>query len=122
MKDKALTQDTYLLYAIKNYNNPHAGGMDEFNSDMRMFATLKKYLTRYQQDTSDLKERTVINLLITLYNLFGLEATNKLLFFILNESYWVSLKTFLVYLDRYPENAYDDTPIDKPLMKILKEM
>ncbi len=122
MKDKPLTQDNYLIFAIKNYTNPHCIGLDEFNSDIRIFATLKKYLTRYQQDTNDLKERTIVNLLITLYNLFGLDATNRLLFFILNESYWVTLKTFLVYLNKCPVNIHCDIPIDGPLMKILESL
>lgn len=87
---------------------------------MRLFATLKKYLTRYQTDTNDLQERKIINIIITMYNLFGVDGANKLLFFTLNESYWVTLKTFLVYLSRFPEGVYLDIPIDKPLMKRLE--
>ena len=37
-----LTDDTFLMYAIKQYDNPHCKGLNEFYEDMKRF----KYIMR----------------------------------------------------------------------------
>jgi hypothetical protein len=56
-----------------------------------------------------------------LFNVFG-DATIPLMMFKLELEYWSSLKTFLVYLDRYPEyndGSLHDVDVD---MDILNEL
>jgi hypothetical protein len=93
-----LNEDTFLIYAIKHYDNPSCSGMKEFLDDLKSFKYLKRLLKRYL-DKKDLKERLIINHMIVLQNVFGPEATTQMLFFKLDEQYWPVLKTFLIYLN-----------------------
>jgi hypothetical protein len=62
---------------------------------------LKRLFKKYKE-TQDLKERLIINHLVTLYNLFGPEPTTRMLFVKLSE-YRGELKPFLVLLGVMPD-------------------
>jgi len=105
-----LTESTFLLYAMKHYDNPQCTEMSEFDEDMKRFQYLRKLFSRYRQD-QDLKERLILNHLIVLYNVFGVEATN-MLFMRLHE-YHEYLKPFVEYLNFMPTIlVYDDYVIN----------
>jgi len=104
-----LTESTFLLYAMKNYDNPQCTEMSEFEEDMKRFQYLRKLFSRYRQD-SELKERLILNHLIVIFNVFGPGATN-MLFMRLHE-YHEYLKPFVEYLNFMPEVLlYDDMMI-----------
>lgn len=92
-----LTKENFLIYAIKNYDNPHCSGMREFHDDIRTFRYINRLFRRYETD-GDLKERLIVNHIITLCNLFGVEAATNMLFFKTSPEHLAYLKTFLVYL------------------------
>ena len=94
-----LTESTFLLYAMKHYDNPQCTEMSEFDEDMKRFQYLRKLFSRYRQD-QDLKERLILNHLIVLYNVFGVEATNML--FMRLHDYHEYLKPFVEYLNFMP--------------------
>ena len=96
-----LTEDNFLLYAIKNYDNANCKGMDEFLDDMKRFKYLKRLLRKYVAGKG-LKERLILNHIIVIYNLFGIEAATKMLFFKIDKKFWSQLKTFLVFLNFMP--------------------
>ena len=95
-----LTESTFLLYAMKNYDNPQCTEMSEFEEDIKRFQYLRKLFSRYRQD-DELKERLILNHLIVIFNVFGPEATN-MLFMRLHE-YHEFLKPFVEYLNFMPE-------------------
>jgi hypothetical protein len=95
-----LTESTFLLYAMKNYDNPQCTEMSEFEEDIKRFHYLRKLFSRYRQD-NELKERLILNHLIVIFNVFGPEATN-MLFMRLHE-YHEFLKPFVEYLNFMPE-------------------
>lgn len=95
-----LTESTFLLYAMKNYDNPQCTEMLEFEEDIKRFQYLRKLFSRYRQD-GDLKERLILNHLIVIFNVFGPTATN-MLFMRLHE-YHEFLKPFVEYLNFMPE-------------------
>ena len=74
-----LTDDNFLIYAIKNYQNPSCTGMAELEDDLKRFKYLKRLLNKYQK-TGEPNERLIINHIILLYNVFG-SATTRMLFF-----------------------------------------
>jgi len=125
-----LDNDNFLIFAIKNYDNPSCSGMAELEDDLKRFKYLKRLFNRYDK-TGEPNERLIINHLILLYNVFG-DATTKMLFFKLEESYWSNLKTFLVFLDRIPEevvysanlpkNIETDVPLNTELINILRKI
>jgi hypothetical protein len=96
-----LTEDNFLTYAMHHYDNSQCYSLEEFNDDLKRFLYLKKLFNRYKNER-DLKENLILNHLIVLYNIFGDNATN-MLFFKIDKDYWDSLVTFLVFLNRMPE-------------------
>jgi hypothetical protein len=96
-----LNSDNFLLYAIKAYDKPNAI-QSEFEEDIKRIKYVKRLIKRYRS-TGDLKERLILNHIIILANVFGVEATVRMLFFKLDEEDYNVLKTFLVFLEYMPK-------------------
>ena len=123
-----LTEDNFIMYAVKHYDNPGCAGMDEFYDDLKRFKYIKRLLRKHNVG-KDLKERLILNHIIVLGNLFGVEATTKMLFFKLERKFWPQVKTFLVFLNYMPmkvivssgiEILDIDIPIDEKIFETLK--
>ena len=98
-----VTQENINMFAMKHYDNPSCVDEAEFLDDLKRFKYLKRLFRKY--DTSEeLKVRLIINHIIVLSNVFGVDATTTLLFFKIEQKHWSLLKTFLVYLHFMPEN------------------
>ena len=106
MKFTELNEDTYLLFAIKNYENPHYVTQDDFYCDLKRFKWIKRLLRRYKKK-GELKTHLLINHFIVLYNVFG-DAATPLLFYKIERKYWSILKSFLLLLDRLPPSLNKD--------------
>ena len=109
-----LTEDNFLLFAIKNYENPQAVTKDDFDKDLNHFKYIKRLLKRYK-NTGELKTHLLLNHFIILYNIFG-EATTPMLFFKIEEELWSVMKTFVIFLDKLPEYPHcfiHDVEIDE---------
>ena len=96
-----LTSENFLLFAIKNYENPQAVTKEDFEKDLNHFKYIKRLLKRYR-NTGELKAHLLLNHFIVLYNIFG-EGTTAMLFYKIEEEMWEIMKTFVVFLDRLPE-------------------
>ena len=70
-----LTADNFLLFAIKNYENPEAVTVEDFEKDLNHFRYIKRLLKKYRSG-GDLKIHLLINHFIILYNIFGDNNTN----------------------------------------------
>jgi len=101
MRFDELNEDNFLLFAIKNYENPQAVTREDFDKDLNHFKYIKRLLKRYKH-TGELKSHLLINHFILLYNIFGNAAT-PMLFFKLDEDLWSCLKSFLIFLNKLPE-------------------
>lgn len=100
-----LTEDNFLQYAMHSYDNPQCVTIEEFEDDLKRFTYVKKLFYRYK-DNNDLQERIILNHLIILYNVFG-ETTTRMLFFKMEKELWNYLATFLVFLQRMPDNMVE---------------
>lgn len=114
-----LTEDNFVLFAIKNYDNPFCKGMAEFEDDLKKFRYLKRLFRKYIAGKG-LKERLIVNHLVVIYNLFGPAAT-KMLFFKIEKKFWPQLKTFLVFLNYMPENE-TEIPLDLRVVEALRKL
>ena len=121
-----LTEDNFLLFAIKNYENPQAVAKEDFDKDHNNFKYIKRLLKRYK-NTGQLKTHLLLNHFIILYNIFG-EATTPMMFFKIEEDLWPSMKTFIMFLGKlpeYPKSAMHDIQPDlyclQELYKIYKD-
>jgi hypothetical protein len=96
-----LNDENFLLYAIKHYNAPNCI-VSEFQEDLKKIKYLKRLFRRYKS-TNILKERLILNHIILLNNVFGPEATPRILFYKIDERDFDILKTFLLYLNIMPD-------------------
>ena len=96
-----LNEENFLLFAIKNYENPSAVTRDDFDKDLNHFRYIKRLLKRYKS-SGELKVHLLINHFIILYNIFG-DAATPMLFYKIEKSLWPSIKSFIVFLDKLPE-------------------
>lgn len=124
-----LNDDNFLIYAMKAYSSPHCI-MSEFESDIKRTKYLKKLFRRYKA-TGDLKERLILNHIILLYNVFGVEAATRILFYKIDERDYDILKTFLLYLNYMPDKVFgikgkmihsSDILIDLHIAEILRSL
>ena len=101
MKFDELNDSNYLLFAIKNYENPQAVTQDDFHDEIKRIKYIKRLLKRYR-NTSELRTHLILNHFIVLFNVFG-DAGVPLLFFKLDKELWACTKSFLTYLGRIPD-------------------
>lgn len=112
-----LTVENFIQFAMNCYDNPQCVSVKEFESDLKRFKHLNTLFTRYNDD-NELRVRLILNHIIILYNVFGINATN-MLFFKVNPSYWGQLTTFLIYLNYMPEKVNGINATDIPLDQII---
>ena len=111
---KILTPETIDIFAKRHYDSPGAG-KEEFEDDMKRFKYLKRLFRKY--DTSkEFKARLIINHIIILANVFGIDAASTLLFFKIDKQHWSLLKTILIFLNYMPENEMVDVQINQNVM------
>ena len=110
-----LTPENINMFAMKHYDNPSCVDEAEFLDDLKRFRYLKR-LFRKHDTSGELKLRLIINHIIILSNVFGVDATTTLLFFKTEVEHWSLLKTFLVYLHFMPENDLVEIPINHTVM------
>ncbi len=111
---KILTPETIDIFAKRHYDSPGAGN-EEFEDDMKRFKYLKRLFRKY--DTSkEFKARLIINHIIILANVFGIDAASTLLFFKIDKEHWSLLKTILIFLNYMPENEMVDVQINQDVM------
>lgn len=121
-----LNENNFLIYAMKQYDNPQCHSLDEFEEDLKKFLYLKKLITRYKKD-NDLKERLILNHIIVLYNVFG-QDTTRMLFYKIEKESWDVLTTFLLYLGRMPETLPEfglilsDIKLDEKVIAVLRKL
>lgn len=124
-----LSEENMLLYAAKNYDKPNSI-QSEFEEDYKRIRYIKRLLQKYRISGS-IKERLLLNHLIVLQNVFGVEASTRMLFFRIDQKDWSSLKTFLIYTSAMPnilrgigdkEIHSSDIPLDEYLVKALRSL
>ena len=97
-----LSDDNFLIYAMKAYDRPNCI-MSEFEEDLSRIKYVKRLIKRYKT-TGELKERLILNHIIILSNVFGVEPSVRMLFFKLDKEDYDVLKTFLLFLNFMPRH------------------
>jgi len=88
------------MYAIKAYDKPNCV-MSEFEEDLKRLKYVKRLINKYRV-RGDLKERLILNHIIILSNVFGVEFCVKMLFYKIDKEDYAILKTFLLFLNYMP--------------------
>jgi len=116
-----ITVANWVMFAMRNYDNPQCEGEREFYDDMKRFKYIKRLLRKHK-DTGILKERLLLNHIIILNNLFGAEACVTLLLFKIQREYWETLKSFLLFLNMIREDELNNVIENKFVLEILRKL
>jgi len=117
-----LNSETFVLYAYRNYRNPQCvGGIAEFESDLQAFKYVKKLINKYLT-TDQLSYRLIMNHVILIYNVFGIEAANKMMEFKMGHKHWTVLKPILLYLDYIGPTDYINVTQDQAVIEELRSI
>ncbi|BCU98732.1 MAG: hypothetical protein CM15mV23_1130 [Eurybiavirus sp.] len=118
-----LTEDNYVLFAIKYYDNPSAVTKEDFLDDLRRFKYIKRLINKYLKN-GEVKLHLLLNHIIIVYNVFN-EAATPLLFFKMDKEYWSIIKSIMIFLERYPSvetETLKQIPINEQIIKELKSL
>jgi hypothetical protein len=112
---------------MKAYDRPDCI-LSEFKEDLKRFNYLKRLFYRYRK-TGEVKERLVINHIIVLYNVFGVEVCTRMLFYKMSLEDYSIIKTYLLFLNYLPlvvrgingkDIITNDIPVDLTIAEALR--
>ena len=124
-----LNESNVLLYAAKCYDRPNCI-QSEFDEDYKKFRYIKRLLNRYRL-SGKVKENLLLNHVILTQNVFGIEASTRILFLRIGERDWAALKTLLLFTSAMPERVRgirgrdiisSDIPLDNNLVELLRNL
>ena len=118
---KELTEKNLLLYAAKHYSNPKFSDIDDFDEDLKRFKYIKRLLNRYIE-SDELSERLILNHLIVIFNMFGIEAALNILDLKLEEKHWPVVKPFLIYLSYIKNDEITGIEMDEAVVEFLRKI
>lgn len=118
---KEITKDNWLLFAQHYYDNPTLEREIEFYDDLKRFKYLKRLFRKFEI-SGHIKVRLVVNHIIVLQNVFGVEAAITLLLFKIDKKYWPLLKPVLDYLSYLYPHELKEVENNVVIEEKLKEL
>lgn len=114
MMNVLLSNENFIMFAMKAYNNPRCYNISEFHDDLNHIKYLKRLLRRYKEKRTltPLQLRLILNHLIIIFNVFDIDWAVRILFFKMEKQLWNVLKTFLVFLSFMPDKLTSITKKD----------
>ena len=126
--NEKLTNENFLIYAAKHYDNPQCHSTEEFIEDLKRIKYIKKLITKYVE-SGELRDRLILNHLIILNNVFGAIHLPRILFLKMGNQFKY-VKPFLILLNVLPEKLHnignqtiinmDDVPMDEVIITKLR--
>lgn len=116
-----LDDETFFLLAAKSYYNPTCVDAEEFYEDINRFRYLKRLVRRYK-DGGKLSVNLILNHLIVIFNVFGIDSGLKMLEYKIDEKNWDIIKPFLIYLNIVPNDRYTGVPMDNHVVEELRKI
>lgn len=124
-----LNDENVLIYAVQCYDKLGAI-KSEFESDFKRFKYVKRLINKYRINRN-IKERLILNHIIILANVFGIEPTVRILMLKMIPEDYPIIKTFLLYLNYMPKYVKSingkiiissDISLDWSLVEILRKI
>jgi|TARA_B100001094_G_C18043633_1_gene726292 hypothetical protein len=116
-----LNDSNILLYAAKHYYNPTFSDIEEFNEDLKRFKYIKRLINRYL-DQDNLGDRLLMNHIIVVFNVFGIEPALNILHVKLDERHWPVMKPFLVFLSYIKNDQLTGIKMDDNVVEVLRKI
>ena len=70
----------------------------------------------------ELSERLILNHLIVVFNVFGIEAALNILDFKLEDKHWPVMKPFLIFLNYIENDQYTGITMDPEVVNVLRKI
>lgn len=125
MCEKPLCDEDFLSFALQHYDNPQCGSLEEFYEDLDRIKYIKRLMNREDGDLGQ-RNRLILNHLIIMTNVFGIEEGNRILFYRMEEKFYPRLKTFLYFLNvlhlEIPEADIAAIPMEFKLLEELRKI
>lgn len=118
---ESLSEKNFELFAIRNYYNPICVDEDEFYDDLNRFKYIKRLITRYKESDTP-AVNLMLNHVVIVLNVFGVEAGIKMLEFKVNKEDWNIIKPFLIYLKVIDNTKYIGIPMDPLIVEGLRKL
>lgn len=124
-----LTQENYMMFAMKWYANPHCTDILEFKDDLKRIRYVNRLFYKYNK-TGELRERLILNHLVVLYNMFEARAMTRILI-MQCEEYLHYLKPFLIFLNYWTDDIGlvngkkirdSEIPLDSKVVEKLRQI
>ena len=116
-----LTDSTLLVYAAKHYYNPQFSDEEEFFEDLKRFKYVKRLVNRYLE-TDEFPYRLLLNHIIVIFNVFGIEAALAILELRLEDKHWPVIKPILLYLSYIRNDQYTGIAMDPYVVDFLRKI
>lgn len=113
-----INDDNFEEYAVNNYRNPNCISVLEFLDDLKKIKYIKRLINKYQ-DKDELRDRLILNHIIFLSNVFGVEATVTMLRFKIDKELIPILNSFFVYLNYVEDSGEHDTDLLEKIKKSI---
>ena len=73
-------------------------------------------------ESDELSERLILNHLIVVFNMFGIEAALNILDLKLEEKHWPVVKPFLIFLNYITNDQYTGITMDPNVVDVLRKI
>jgi hypothetical protein len=116
-----LTDRNFEFFAMQHYDNRECCDIEEFKEDLARFKYLKRLFRRYEVH-NDLQERLILNHIIVIYNVFGIEAANRMMWFKIDKEHYHYLKPFLILLNYLDVSEKVEIKMDQNVINVLRNI
>jgi hypothetical protein len=116
-----LTYRNFEFFAMQHYDNRECCDIEEFKEDLARFKYLKRLFRRYEVH-NDLQGRLILNHIIVIYNVFGIEAANRMIWFKIDEEHYHYLKPFLIFLNYLDISEKVEIKMDQNIINVLRNI
>lgn len=125
MDFSVINKDNFLIYATKKCDVSMIDSLAEMNQELRRFMSVKRLLLKFSRNPDKVNIRILLNHIITMNNLFGSEATRRLLFYYCPPTTHKMLCSLLKYINIFevcPETTMTELDYDEKMEKALAEI
>ena len=105
-------------YAKEHYNNPSCISVEEFYRDLNRARSVSRLFVRYA-NKNELKTRLIVNHIMVMANVFGVEATINIIINTIKENHKIFANTFFMAMN-YIENTEHSVKLLNDINKELR--
>ena len=116
-------EDNFVIFAARHYYNPKCIDIEEFYEDLNRIKYIKRLLNRYvSREDKKLSVRLILNHIVVIFNVFGIEASLKIMRLKFNDRHWSIIKPFLVFLKYIKNDEYTGIEMDQYVIDELRKI